>query len=160
MIYYIAHVSPGGREGETYIQGMQLFAFLCSPLQRVSVSLLASLYPVQMEWAQFFDGKTKIDNKTACISTRIMEGVIFNNKILRWVHDVKRNWKGVFKTTVAYIDHCEWNSTEDKQACIHNLEEIMTIAVPKMDLKANEYFRCCLIYALFVVIFHSYILIN
>lgn len=141
MFYFIAHHSPGGPEGETYINGLQLFGFLCSPTHRVMLSVLSTLYPIQMEWAEFFDGKTKLSTKTTCISTRILESVIFNQKILRWIANLKTNWRIIFADSLNYIEHCEWDSPESKQACINRIDDIMLEAIPKMEIKANEYFR-------------------
>ena len=81
MFVFIAHHSAGGKNGDTYINGMQLNSFLCSPAHRVALSILSSLYPVQMGWPNFFDGTSLIHPNTSCISTRLTESVIFNRPV-------------------------------------------------------------------------------
>ena len=71
IFYYIAHHSAGGKYGDLRKNGFEVCSFLCSPSFRVGLSICSTIYPVEIEWAEFFNSKTKINKNTACISTRV-----------------------------------------------------------------------------------------
>jgi hypothetical protein len=104
MFYYISHYAAGGKNGDLRKNGMEVCAFLCCPSFRVGLSICSTIYPVELEWAKFFNSKTKINDKAACISTRVVESVSFYRKILNWTHQLKTNWKSLFPGTIALLE--------------------------------------------------------
>ena len=134
MFYYISHYAAGGKTGDLRKNGMEVCAFLCCPSFRVGLSICSTIYPVELEWAKFFNSKTKINDKTACISTRVIESVSFYRKILNWTHQLKTNWKSLFPGTIALLDSDNLVFQDESQLpeLIETIDNMMSEVVPEI----------------------------
>ena len=103
------------------------------------MSICSTIYPVEMEWAEFFNSKTKINNKTACISTKVIESTSFYRKILNWTHQLKTNWRSVFPDTIALLesDNLVFKEKVQSLELIETIEVMMKESVPEVFKKSQ-----------------------
>ena len=138
MFYYISHHAAGGKNGDLFLNGLEVCAFLCSPSFRVGLQICSTIYPVEMEWAEFFNSKTKINDKTACISTRVLESTSFYRKILNWTYLLKTDWKSIFHDTMDLLKSDNLIFTEEDQ-----LPKLFEAIEKMIDETAPDVFKKC-----------------
>lgn len=68
--WYLANHTPGGKKGERAVGCLSVLGFLASPFRRITIMIVASLYPIHLSWASFSDKAAQIGIKTNCASTR------------------------------------------------------------------------------------------
>jgi hypothetical protein len=75
---YMANHSPGAKKADGAQGCLSVLGFLGSPFQRITLMLVAKLYPMHIEWAIFSDKPSEIGIKPMCAGTRSIEGVRFD----------------------------------------------------------------------------------
>lgn len=91
--WYLANHTPGGRKGEGLVGCMKVLGFLGSPYQRVSIYIVASLYPIHLEWVKFSDRGSEIGKDVKTISTRSIENVLFERHFVESIQCLSNDWK-------------------------------------------------------------------
>jgi hypothetical protein len=91
--WYLANHTPGGRKGEGLIGCMKVLGFLGSPYQRVSIYIVASLYPIHLEWVKFSDKGSELAKDVKTISTRSIENVLFERYFVESIQHLSTDWK-------------------------------------------------------------------
>ena len=90
--WYLANHTPGGKKGEGAVGCLSVLGFLGSPYQRITIMIVASLYPIHLAWAKFSDKPAEIGIKPKCASTRSIEGVRFDRLFLESMLQLSSNW--------------------------------------------------------------------
>ena len=91
--WYLANHTPGGRKGEGLVGCMKVLGFLGSPYQRASIFIVASLYPIHLEWVKFSDKGSEIAKDVKTISTRSIENVLFERYFVESIQHLSTDWK-------------------------------------------------------------------
>ena len=59
--WYLANHTPGGKKGERAVGCLSVLGFLGSPFRRITIMIVASLYPIHLSWASFSDKAAQIE---------------------------------------------------------------------------------------------------
>jgi hypothetical protein len=89
--WYLAN-TPGGKKGEGAVGCLSVLGFLGSPYQRITIAIVAALYPIHLSWAKFSDKPAEIGIKPRCASTRSIEGVRFDRIFLESMVQLSSDW--------------------------------------------------------------------
>lgn len=93
--WYLANHTPGGKKGEGLVGCMKVLGFLGSPYQRVSIFIVASLYPIHLDWVKFSDRVSEIGIAAKAISTRSIENVLFERHFVECILCLSTDWRKV-----------------------------------------------------------------
>lgn len=104
MFLHIANHSAGGVSGEGHRSGATLVAFMCSPLQRVSIVAAAAMAAVHSRWAAFADHKSAVVTAARMGSTRVIELPVFEREALEWVQSLNHDWRAALPSVVDAIN--------------------------------------------------------
>ena len=101
--WYIANHTPGGRKGEGMVGCMKVLGFLGSPYHRVSIHIVASLYPIHLKWVKFSDRVSEIGVEAKAISTRAIENVLFERHFISDIYRLTSNWKTFLPESYSFL---------------------------------------------------------
>jgi hypothetical protein len=102
--WYLANHAPGAKKGEGAVGCLSVLGFLGSPFQRITIMIVASLYPIHLMWASFSDKSAQIGTKPNCASTRSIEGVRFDRSFLESMSKLSLNWDLFLPTSKVFLD--------------------------------------------------------
>ena len=102
--WYLANHAPGAKKGEGAVGCLSVLGFLGSPYHRITLMLIASLYPIHLSWASFSDKPAEIGVKPNCASTRSIEGVRFDRSFLSSMSALTTNWELFLPDAKVFMD--------------------------------------------------------
>lgn len=120
--WYLANHSPGGKKGEGAIGCLRVLGFLGSPYHRITIKIVASLYPIHLSWAAFADKNSEIGVRPKCPSTRSVEAVRFDRGFLQAMSQLAGQWEKFLPDSKAFLDS-EAQRAEDLEL-VSNKDEV------------------------------------
>ena len=82
---------------------MIVLELLGSPYQRITIALVASLYPNHLQWAKFSDKTAEIGIQPKCASTRSIEGVRFDRGFIQSMSNLCHEWGSFIPEAKEYL---------------------------------------------------------
>ena len=96
--------SPGGISGERYTKWLeQLLTFLCCSYHRVCLRIVIELFIHHQVASAFVDGYSGTHDNSETHSTRMIELVIFERKLLTLISELSYDWQNKLPLSHAFL---------------------------------------------------------